>query len=100
MTRPERRQAESTRYARARAAGVSQDKEVSGRGGPGGGGSPRTGPSGPEIRPEITRDGGKKCGGDASDPRRRGAARHGNLVEKERMDRTIPPGGGGSIRNR
>ena len=40
------------------AASASQDKEVSGRGAPGGGGSHWTGPSGPEIRLETTRDGG------------------------------------------
>ena len=55
----------------ARAASASQDKEVSGRGAPGGGGSPRTGPSRPAIRLEKTR------------PRRQrpqAAGRRGNLV--------------------
>ena len=42
----------------ARAAGASQDKEVSGPGAPGGGRSPRMGPSGPAIRLETTGDGG------------------------------------------
>ena len=52
-----RRQAEPTRDAGVRAASASQDKEVSGRGAPGSGWSPRTGPSGPEIKLETTRDG-------------------------------------------
>ena len=45
-----RRQAEPTRDD----GDTSQDKEVSGRGAPGGGGSPRTGLRGPAIRLEIT----------------------------------------------
>ena len=98
MTQPERRQAKPTRDAGARATGASQDKEVSGGGTPGGGGSPRTGPSGPEIRPETTRDGEKPWWR----RQRPKAARRGPSWEprrKERMDPTIPPGGGGSIRN-
>ena len=55
-----KRPAEPTGDGATRTAGVSQDKEVSGRGAPGGGGSPRTGPSWPEIRLETTRDGGKR----------------------------------------
>ena len=60
---------------------------MSGRGAPGGGGSPRTGPSGPEIRLETTRD-GEKSRWRRKRPQWRGAARRGNLVG--RKERTLP----------
>ena len=60
VTRPEDVRLSPQGMTGARAASASQDKEVSGRGAPGGGGSPRTGPSGPEVRLETTGDGGNR----------------------------------------
>ena len=72
------------------------EPEVVERGAPSSGGSRQDGPSGPEVRLEVT----KKKGEMAEAPASPGGGACLAVGSAEAMDHTTSPAGGGSIRSR